>query len=98
MSKQQHKPITLPSLQVMISTTERAMDWELYLYTMKQLQGNILTVLDAAFTEGPQKKATKDLIKGYFRARLSDSRRFFFEGIRENGTWPEYDNGTDQSD
>lgn len=74
----------------MISPTQRAMDWEFYLFTVKQLQGNVLTVLDAAFTEGTQSKAIKDLVKGYFRTRLVESQKFFFDGVCVNETWPEW--------
>lgn len=81
------QPVYVPP---MISPTERAMDWEFYLHTMKELQGNILTLLDASFPEGRQGKAVKDLVKQSFRERITRSNHFFFDGVCTDETKPEY--------
>lgn len=73
----------------MVSATERAMGWGTYLWRTKQLQGNVLTVIDASFT-GQQNKAVKDLIKSYFRDGLTSAQKYFFDGVCETSTWPEY--------
>lgn len=38
---------------------------------VRYLMGDVLTVIDASFSEGEQKKAVKDLIKSKFSAKLS---------------------------
>lgn len=55
---------------------------------IKQLEGQVLTVIDAAFADPNQRKAAKDLI----RARFAD-RQVFIEKLCMDG-WTEGEDST----
>ena len=50
---------------------------------IKNLSGEILTIIDASVVDGEQKKAIKDLVKGRIRNTLNSFQLFCFEGKRQ---------------
>lgn len=54
----------------------------------RYLEGNILTIVDAAFSDREQRKAVKDLVRGHIGRHLNDIEYSCFRGRNEDGSIP----------
>lgn len=56
---------------------------------IKQLEGRILTLIDAVMPEPQQNKATKDIVRGQFKAKIHDiyTDSNLYTGTKYNGEY-----------